>query len=605
MLIKRGQISIEQIIILGFVLLLGVLVLNFFGFFSDPTATKVKQSKIYWSAIAYPIKITEFGISKYEAEDGVLFAATINLNNPTAEKITIRKLIFEKGKFEDVYEGERYLGKANNLYILLLPSSSKTITLYSFEQKNSPNLYNPARVFESQLTIYFDSSLPNQIQKSTSPIVDYIGQYSGAYSQSQNLFNNQTFCPTGYVPCPDSNNCVPSGYCLPSGAACLPPNTVCNNNCCSQQQICYNGECRMMGDISCEPPNIFCGPDEKNSYYCCDATNSICDQNLKKCVVCSSPNSVACNRVCCPDGQYCDRQNSRCLSSCSSPNFVCPANSSNCCDGNIYSYCDPATGSCLRAGECTPPKISCGPDENGITYCCDGRTSICNSTSRKCQNCPSGIACAGQCCKQNYLCLGGSCYCPLSQRYYIAGEEFCCPENHIYNYSIARCEPCAQEQIACKDKCCLNNTICNIANNPTQCVDCCPDNTFNCEDKYCCNYSSACISGQCVEYCPANQVACLQPNGSISCCPEGFLCSQPSGACVPIQGCDSSLQCGKFCCQENQYCYDGRCVDSYPQPPKCPSELRFSCPQQRLCGIAAIDQFGNPYWDLNNSVCCS
>ncbi|MEM3361944.1 MAG: hypothetical protein QXG16_01330 [Candidatus Anstonellaceae archaeon] len=600
--LKKGQVSIEQILILGFVLLVGILILNFFGFFADPIGTKINQSKIYWSSISSPFKLTEFGIYKHQAADGVLFSVRLKITNPTNQKLTIRKLEFSSASFADVYQGQNYLGKTNNLYLTFFPSESKIIDIYSFEPNSKPNLYNPSKVFESYLTIYFDSALLNQIQQGSVPLVDYISPYEGSYSQYENIFNNETGCPTGFIPCPDVQNCVPDGYCLSNGSACLPPNIICNNDCCQIGEICYNGACVLSGSINCNPPNILCGPDPTNSYYCCNASNSICDQVSKQCVVCTSPNSIPCNRVCCPDGQFCNQQTSSCLSSCSPPNFVCPAGSSNCCNGSIFSYCDPLSGSCLST--CNPPNIVCGPDENGITYCCDSTTSICNTTTNRCQSCPSGVSCNNQCCKQNYICLGENCFCPLPQRYYIGGEEFCCPPNHIYNYTTQSCEPCQQPTISCLDKCCEANTICDISNTPTtSCVNCCPANTFNCEDKYCCKYKDACINGQCVNYCLDTQIACPRPDGSIICCNQNSeLCSQPDGACIPTASCEPSQQCGKFCCKGTQFCYDGRCVDSYPQPPKCPDELFSTCPQSQTCGLVGVDEFGNPI--IINETCC-
>ncbi|MEM4158609.1 MAG: hypothetical protein QXH71_02625 [Candidatus Anstonellaceae archaeon] len=599
--LKKGQVSIEQILILGFVLLVGILILNFFGFFADPISTKINQSKIYWSSISSPFKLTEFGIYKHQAADGVLFSVRLKITNPTNQKLTIRKLEFSSASFADVYQGQNYLGKTNNLYLTFFPSESKIIDVYSFEPNSKPNLYNPSKVFESYLTIYFDSALLNQIQQGSVPLVDYISPYEGSYSQYENIFNNETGCPTGFIPCPDVQNCVQDGYCLSNGSACLPPNILCNNDCCQIGEICYNGACVLSGSINCNPPNILCGPDPTNSYYCCNASNSICDQVSKQCVVCTSPNSIPCNRVCCPDGQFCNQQTSSCLSSCSPPNFVCPSGSSNCCNSSIFSYCDPLSGSCLST--CNPPNIVCGPDEKGITYCCDSTTSICNTTTNRCQSCPSGVSCNNQCCKQNYICLGENCFCPFLQKYYIGGEEFCCPPNHIYNYTTQSCEPCQQPTISCLDKCCEANTICDISKTPTTCVNCCPANTFNCEDKYCCKYKDACINGQCFNYCLDTQIACPRPNGSIICCNQNSeLCSQPEGACIPTASCESSQQCGKFCCKGTQFCYDGRCVDSYPQPPKCPDELFSTCPQNQTCGGVGIDEFGNPI--RSNGTCC-
>ncbi|MFN3910370.1 MAG: hypothetical protein ACK4J0_04040, partial [Candidatus Anstonellaceae archaeon] len=189
----KGQVSIEQIFILGFIILLALLILNFLGFFSDSTSTKINQSKIYWSSIASPFKISEFGLGVFEASDEVNLNLTLKISNPTSQTLVIKKLNLSKGNFLDVYENGQYLGRTSDLYISFLPGATKTLTITSFEPKESA--YLPTKVFDIPLTIIFDSSLPNQIQEGSTPLTDYVS--SVLVSGTGILGGNG--CPSGYV----------------------------------------------------------------------------------------------------------------------------------------------------------------------------------------------------------------------------------------------------------------------------------------------------------------------------------------------------------------------------------------------------------------------
>jgi hypothetical protein len=593
---KLGQVSVENILILGFILILLILVLNILSFFSDNTDTKITQSKLYWSSMANPIKITAFALSKYEASDGVFLNLSATFFNPTDQKIVIRKLILSKGNFADVFDSAgNYKGKTDSLFIVLLPSTQITLNILSFQSLTDKNLYSPSRVFDLGLSIVFDSNLPSQTQIGTTNLVNYLGEAT-SYMGSQNIFQNG--CPVGFIPCPDVAHCVPPQFCVGNqNQICIPPNIICSSNCCTPPQVCLDGTCTT--SLSCEAPNRLCGP--INGVYYCIGPNQICTPNGPQ--SCSSPNSIVCNTVCCPDNTFCSWDSSSCLGSCNQPNFVCPSGSSNCCTSPPSSYCDPNSGSCLSS--CASPKITCGPDANGITYCCDGTTQICDQQTKTCQTCPTNyLACDGSiCCPPNYICLDGSCFCPPERKYTINGQEMCCPQGSIYNPQTNQCEPCQTQQIGCLDKCCESNTLCDISNPPTTtCTDCCPANTFNCNNKYCCNTSSACINGMCLPSCPSTQIACPKSDGSVVCCPSNTLCGQPSGVCIPTSSCPSSQQCGTFCCEAGQFCYDGACVSSYPDPLKC-NEISSTCPQERQCGTVGIDDLGNII--LIPTTCCA
>ena len=588
---KKAQISLEQIAILvGIFILLFIIYSIIFA--SPDVSLKINQSKIYWTSVATPFKLSDYALSIQEGTDALKQTLYLKILNPTTQNLVIRKISINKAKFEDVYDSTgNYLGKASNLYIKFLPNQQKEIFITSYQLKSDSNLYFPSKVFELNLKIMYDSALPSQIQTSQTPITDYLA----SFIQTNQSFFAASGCQNGFVPCPDTNNCVPPQYCINNNYICTPPNFICNNNCCAPGQVCFEGSCS--SNPTCLQDQRLCC-DSNNNCYCIDNTQICTPSGPKKC---TSPNSVVCNTVCCPDGQFCDWQNSRCLSTCQLPDFPCPP-SNNCCDANTYSYCDPNTGNCLANSECSAPKHVCGPDQNGITYCC-AQNQYCNSTTFQCENCAANqIGCGSNCCPPNFDCLdGSSCYCPPERSYYIDSTLYCCPPGQIYNQTTQSCEPCAQNTFACKDKCCLNSTLCDTSTSSFVCINCCPDNSYNCLDLYCCNYSSACVIGSsgpsCVQVCQPNQIACKGPTG-YSCCSSNQYCIEGVGC---VNNCDQGLTCGKFCCQEGQYCYDGRCVSQLPPNPKC-TEYNLVCPDSRLCGGVGLDNFGNPI--LIPTTCC-
>ncbi|MFH1306079.1 MAG: hypothetical protein ABIH83_00275, partial [Candidatus Micrarchaeota archaeon] len=76
-----------------------------------------------------------------------------------------------------------------------------------------------------------------------------------------------------------------------------------------------------------------------------------------------------------------------------------------------------------------------------------------------------------------------------------------------------------------------------------------------------------------------------------------WYCDIATGGCLnPSVGCPVNRRCSHFCCIEEQFCYNGSCVDILPDPILC--SWSTTCPNERLCNYT--DSQGTP-----TSICCA
>ena len=361
----------------------------------------------------------------------------------------------------------------------------------------------------------------------------------------------------------------------------------CEGECCPDGEVCWAGH----GCVPCIPDcaTAECGGDDGCGGTCADGT---CADPLAVCVAgaCECP-FVACEGVCCPDGDSCvDGQcDYVCIPDCvgalcgddSGCGYGCPGNCAGAfevcvggaclceyvacgdgccaggeaCVGEVCMPCEPqdcgelgaacgfvddGCGGPLFCGACAPNEVctdgTCGcAYEVCLGFCCDANET-CNGV--ECESCPSD--CSGKLCGEDDGC-GMPCH----------GD--CLDDNEICVFGECICE-----HLDCAGACCAADEFCIF----DECVYCVPD----CIGKVC-GAADGCF-GLCDGDCPGENELCQEgvcecnfAECDGTCCAAGEICE--AGECT----CEYTV-CQDTCCAEGDTCLGGECCS-----PNCDGKL--------------------------------
>ena len=561
------------------------------GSFNNPES-KIAISRSYWGSSAADLRITNWAMRTTLSEDGqsVESNLTLEIINPTSFPITIKGIFLAKGSFAHAWNTDgTALGDNDDLLIVLNPGSKKTLVMQHYA--TGAGIYVPAKIYEIPASFIYDGQVPSIHQNGSIPIVgkNFVNVVAG--------FGGAGSCASGTSVCPDSDNCCADGYCVGGSVCCPPPGEACGSACCSSSQNCVSGSCV----ADCESPNFACGTN------CC-GSGELCDRQSLECIEAAAciPDDYVCGNFCCNNPPYEKCFSGNCYTECPSGTGLCGPDGNGvnyCCDIENGEACDEASGTCTS---CTSPSHICVDDCCSSTQKCDSGTCV------DCES-PTSVACNTTCCADNEACLSwANSDCGTCPSWRVCGEssEFCCNTTQKCDSSTNTCVDCPEGTIACGEFCCPEPTedliTCDVDAEPAECSNCCPAGTFNCNNEYCCSPEHICSSeGQCVPTtCSAGEVACpLDASGSTyECCTAGEVCNMNSSfvGCIAEEACQWLPICGEgFCCDEGQYCYDGNCMDSLPSSATCNWSL--VCPPSQLC--YQINQTSG--LNISPGVCCA
>ena len=423
----------------------------------------------------------------------------------------------------------------------------------------------------------------------------------------------------GTVPC---GSCGPNETCQPN-LVCACDYLECGGECCSQDAVCYQGQCW----TGCVPDcaGKLCGDDDGCGGTCPDSP-------------CAAPGEVCYLGACCApdcDGKACGAQDS-CGGVCDGP---CPGGvdcvDGVCCEtdcaGKACGAPDGCGGSC-PLGSCTGDWESCvdgsceciyldceGACCGGGEYCLDGVCAVCDpltcaDLAWECGDLDTECGFVSFCglCPALEACVDGECFCEFETC--AAG---CCDAGEVCEAGACCLPDCAGASCGAPDGCGgLCDGPCPVPE--VQCVDgaCCLP---NCAGKDC-GDSDGC-GGTCIGDCGENQAcidgacACIDQQCGGTCCPGGAVCLDdaccvPStclelgaecgvaaddcggfvdcGGCAGGENCTVNNVCGclfescsDVCCDDGQVCHEGACC----APETC-ADVAAECGAPDLgCGV--------------------
>lgn len=338
--------------------------------------------------------------------------------------------------------------------------------------------------------------------------------------------------------CDDISDCGPCQNCIAGVCEDICPDKVCvndhcvdcaNNDDCSCDQICTNGNC------GCPPSR----PYEDPVTGCCMECNS-----QHPCDICEVCVGGDCEPKDCGDG-VCNPTTDQCVEcvssgDCDGPNECCKNNKCDCCPGFT------------RVNGVCQPKPECDEDSD-----CD-----------ECEICSEGI-CTERICPPNQVCFEGECIpeCDCLDTHGCTDDKKYCVE---VGFDKCGCVPCEGN---CTDGC---EPPCYCDSNTNKCVNNPCDG--DCSSGADCGVGCGCLDGKCVKCelltCDAGEcdqaLGCICNNGKcesddacdyIECsiaddCDFGCTCDQ--GKCI---------SCGEFSClngdcqeRDGCACVGGKCV---------------------------------------------
>ena len=249
---KRGQASVEFILLLGAVVFVGLLTYAIFLYYSETSDARISESRAYWSGVAYGLKIDEWNLAVYKDPNIPASEAnlTVHVKNPLSEKIILRKIQIVQGNFGHIWFSDgTYAGHADDLNIILNPGDSLELIVQHYQ--NGADSYIPPSLYEFDTSIVYDT--PNIESNVLNGSIPVIGKRD-LYIENAVL---DAFCPGGTAQCPAG-----------SGDCCAPANCidgVCTTNACVGV-VCDIPECEICnvssGKCYCTdattPPNYYC-----------------------------------------------------------------------------------------------------------------------------------------------------------------------------------------------------------------------------------------------------------------------------------------------------------------------------------------------------------
>ncbi|MCL6088829.1 MAG: hypothetical protein M1530_01540 [Candidatus Marsarchaeota archaeon] len=588
---RRGVTGVEFLVLLAGLLVLALLLTQLLGIVPIQS-NRIAESKAYWSAQAYPVKITDWTLRVVNQTDAYGVERTeanlsLVLLNPTREPLVLRAISLGPGNFSEVYDyntGE-WLGPVGSLNLRLESGAQKAIIVQHW-RVGSESAWPASDRFEAENTYQFDVQFTYSgalgapsgaaggpettitIQSGSLPLVGSTQYAPGNLSGT---------CPPGLDACGASGTCCESGRCCdgtcwsPSMGSCNAQctccplgQTPCDSACCSSGQVCVDGACQT---AACNAPDIACGD------WCCarggrcvDPSAPIYSQACADSGACPLGSSACGTDYCCNDANE----------TCGDPNatsreLACQMLGVSCPTTPVNRYCplDLLNGPCCAvgsqcvAGTCTSVNCSAGQTQCNST---DGTRSSC---------CDAGEGCAN---------LTGTC-CDASSSSLLFPITLCNYTNLTGSFSACCTGLDCDDTIGC----------CVAAGNPCNeslgmyCCDgsACPANGI-CE----CNEEAPCCMNQEGGWCNSTD-----PNVELSCCAaSGLLCDLATNSCylnssspcvgdgTPYRALNNSWLC---CYPDNQTYGTG-----YIAPP-FPEERQICCePGSSICGTEA------------DSVCC-
>ncbi|VVB57404.1 Uncharacterised protein [uncultured archaeon] len=631
---ERRGVSSAEFLALAAILFVAALVLSQLLGILPLQGVLFSQSRTYWNAQAYPLKITDWAllVANGTGGDGI-YRTEANLSmvllNPTTSPLTMQAISIGPGNFSQVYDLDthQWLGPANQLNIRIEPGQKKGLIVQHW-RLGPPSSAPLAERFEADQEYQFDVQFTYAGRLESDSAQTAAGQGGILTLQHGSLpLVGQTryagipsgVCPSGTSYCADGSCCgagqccggtckLPSQYTCDASCTCCPlSQTPCNGVCCPSSQICVNGACQAP---NCTSPSFACGrfccPD---NYYC--ANDSTTDYGQACVRICKSPTNGTCGQWCCPDDQTCNFAGAPSIdtacaptcapqvqTSCLGPNWtanccenvssvVCANASGTCCDlnvgmacnflnssGNFTACCNKTNQQCTTGGCCSNPGGACTTNAD----CCDGW----GCSNGVCSSCPAGWS---ACCAQpTLLCnFNLSNPDPISSRNWNPGlYQDCCQHNldNNGNYINESCQGNWFDGTRFWYGCPPDNMLTSTCLNDTACA----------RGPYWYNYTNYSTDG--VIYRP-------WPAGCPSLSSGGY--PNNSGCCINNTWDYCNPAEGVYCCPGTYCGPDNKCT----YPFTCPSNTVYIDNGDHVDNYWDCCPSGNVSWqNATTAVCC-
>jgi hypothetical protein len=291
---KRGQSTVELLVILGVMMLVASVALFVYEGFLDPSGAKILKSKAYWAGMSYGVQLSDWMLLVVDDSSAQKVEAnlTLMIKNPRSDTIAIKKIEIEQGNFENVWIAQSavFAGKSDSLYLVIAPKSTVQIIVQHFEE--GIDRYVPSDVYELDTTFVYETADGLEMtQKGSLPIV-------GRKQATQSTLGG---CPSGTEECPDTTHCCPNGFC--GGAQ----NDICSStikNCNSSDpfnpsnQFCVQAGCEAdeyCNAVTCEcieKPLVACSDGDPNFNAHTMICSDDCEDNFGEYFYC---NATTCN----------------------------------------------------------------------------------------------------------------------------------------------------------------------------------------------------------------------------------------------------------------------------------------------------------------------
>lgn len=475
------------------------------------------------------------------------------------------------------------------------------------------------------------------------PIIDGITLCNDNLLCTVNDVCTENGCVGTPLICNDGNLCTSDSCDSTTGQCKYVPNieTCTDGDPCTIGDFCSNSECVPGKVLNCDDSNV-CTTDSCLNGVCSHVklTNTPCSDNNK----CSSDDQCFNGECVGVETLFCDDSNPCTIDSCD-PLSGCvhtPSTGNNCDDGNICTSNDVCTeGTCNGSANCPPADAvidqcvtySCSPDKGGCiqTFATGKSCTVSKPCFQTTGTCSSSGVCVSNpvVCDDQNACSVDSCDPVSGSCVFVNNNVTCTPiiPNACYTYACVdkQCKPvtpkdcndnnpCTQD--TCENGVCKNTIInggsCDDGNLCTEKDTCnsngvCAGTAINCNDNNECT-TDTCVSGICQNSPNSNTCSssnkCALSSVCINrvCTPTQFKtctakscnnaqCNSISGECEYIP--DDTKTCGdedNNKCTTN-FCKAGVCANT---PVKCdpatsPCVETFCNPDNGACGLRSND----------------
>ncbi len=524
--VRQGVTGVEFLVLLAGLLVLALLLTQLLGIVPIQS-NRILESKAYWSAQAYPVKITDWTLRVVNQTDAYGVERTeanlsLVLLNPSREPLILRAIAIGPGNFSQVYDYDtgEWLGPAGSLNLRLESGGQKAIIVQHW-RVGSESALPPSQRFDAQNSYQFDVQFT---------YAGALGSGNGAGSGQESAITIQS----GSLPLVGSTQYAPgnlSGPCPPGLDACGALGTCCESG------RCCDGVCWSPSQGNCNAQCTCCPLGQTPCGESCCSSGQACVGGSCQTPACNSPD-ISCGNWCCARGGRCADPSAPVYSQACADGGVCPLGSTAC----GTNYC------CFDANE------TCGdPNATSRDLACQMLGVSCPTTPYN-RYCPLDLL-NGPCCEVGYQCVAGTCTSVNCS----AGQTQCNSTDGSRSSCCSAGEGCANLTGTCCDTSSSSLlfpvNLCNYTNLSGSFSACCTgldcDDTIGCcvaagnpcnesLGMYCCDGSSCPASGICEcneeQPCCMNQIGgwCNSTNMSqeLSCCAaSGLLCDLASNSC--------------------------------------------------------------------------